>query len=111
MVYKAFLVAPDGLHKLYNRSSYVFQWLNLIKSMMREAEWFRNKELPKTEEYMENAYISMALGPIVLPALYFVGPKLSAEIVKSPEIQNLFKIMSTCGRLLNDIRTFKVDAS
>lgn len=76
--------------------------------MLREAEWCRNRVVPKIEEYVENGYISIALGPIILPALYFVGPKLSEEIVKSPEIQNLFKLTSTCARLLNDIQTFKV---
>ncbi|KAI9162143.1 hypothetical protein LWI28_024274 [Acer negundo] len=48
-----------------------------------------------------------ALGPLVLSAIYFVGPKLSKEIVRSPVFCNLFKLMSTSGRLLNDIQTFK----
>ncbi|KAK2654428.1 hypothetical protein Ddye_014284 [Dipteronia dyeriana] len=33
--------------------------------------------------------------------------KLSEEVVRSPEFCNLFKRMGTCGRLLNDIQTFK----
>nr|GMD83599.1 ent-kaur-16-ene synthase, chloroplastic [Ipomoea batatas] len=56
---------------------------------------------------MENGYVSFALGPIVLPALYLVGPKLSEEIVLHPEYHHLFKLMSTCGRLLNDFRGFE----
>ena len=84
------------------------QWLNLLKSMLKEAEWLRDKSVPSMDEYMTNGYVSFALGPIVLPALYCVGPKLSEEIVRTPELHHLYEIMSTCGRLLNDIQTFKV---
>lgn len=76
--------------------------------MMKEAEWARDKSLPTTDEYMSNAYVSFALGPIVLPALYLVGPKLSEEMVHNSEYHNLFKLMSTCGRLLNDIQSYEV---
>lgn len=62
------------------------------------------------DEYMANGFVSFALGPIVLPALYLVGPKLSEEQVKSLEYHNLFRLMSTCGRLLNDMQGFKVRA-
>ncbi|VFQ84886.1 unnamed protein product [Cuscuta campestris] len=63
--------------------------------------------VPTLDEYMENAYISFALGPIVLPALYLVGPKLSEEIIQHPEYHHLFKSLSTCGRLLNDLKGFE----
>ncbi|KAK7401598.1 hypothetical protein VNO78_13208 [Psophocarpus tetragonolobus] len=82
-------------------------WLDLIMSMYQEAEWLRIKTLPTIDEYMENAYVSFALGPIVLPALYLVGPKLSDENAELHELKNLYKLMSTCGRLLNDIHSFK----
>lgn len=76
--------------------------------MMKETEWARDNYLPTMNEYMSNAYMSFALGPIVLPALYLVGPKLSEEMVHHSEFHNLFKLMSTCGRLLNDIRSCEV---
>ncbi|XP_038689059.1 ent-kaurene synthase, chloroplastic-like isoform X2 [Tripterygium wilfordii] len=82
-------------------------WLDLLKSMLREAEWARNKVVPTLDEYVENGYVSMALGPTVLSTLYLIGPKVSEEVVRSPEFHNLFKLMSTCGRLINDTRTFK----
>lgn len=82
-------------------------WLNLLKSMLKEAEWLKDKYVPSMDEYMKNGYVSFALGPIVLPALYCVGPKLSEEIVGTPELHHLYEVMSTCGRLLNDIQTFK----
>jgi ent-kaurene synthase len=76
--------------------------------MWKEAEMQRNMSVPSMVEYMENGYISFALGPIVLPALYFIGPKLSEEIIRSEEYHDLFKLMSTCGRLLNDFQGFHV---
>ncbi|XP_058072226.1 ent-kaurene synthase, chloroplastic [Magnolia sinica] len=82
-------------------------WLTLLKSMMREAEWLLDKSLPTLDEYMTNGYVSFALGPIVLPALYLAGPKLSEAVIRDSEYHNLFKLMSTCGRLLNDLQGFK----
>ncbi|CAN4103790.1 unnamed protein product [Withania somnifera] len=82
-------------------------WLNLLKAMLREAEWARDISVPTLDEYMANGYVSFALGPIVLPALYVVGPKLLDDVVQHPDYHSLFKLMSTCGRLLNDIRSFE----
>ncbi|KAL5746640.1 hypothetical protein ACOSP7_027786 [Xanthoceras sorbifolium] len=91
-----------------NVTSHVVEiWLDLVKSMMREAEWTRTKAVPTVDEYMTNAYVSFALGPIVLPTVYLVGPKLSEEVVRNPEFHSLYKLMSTCGRLLNDMQSFK----
>nr|AEF33360.2 ent-kaurene synthase [Scoparia dulcis] len=80
-------------------------WLDLLNSMLKEAEWSGEKPMPTMDEYMSNAYVSFALGPIVLPPLYLVGPKLSEEMITHAEYHNLFRLMSTVGRLLNDIRT------
>uniref|UniRef100_A0A0D3G080 Ent-kaurene synthase n=1 Tax=Oryza barthii TaxID=65489 RepID=A0A0D3G080_9ORYZ len=82
-------------------------WLCLMRSMMTEAEWQRTKYVPTMEEYMANAGVSFALGPIVLPTLYFVGPKLQEDVVRDHEYNELFRLMSTCGRLLNDSQGFE----
>ncbi|XP_022039979.1 ent-kaurene synthase TSP4, chloroplastic-like [Helianthus annuus] len=89
-------------------TSHVIQcWLNMMNSMLTEATWARDGTVPTMNEYIENALVSFALGTVVLPALYFIGPKLSEDVVQSHEYRNLYKLMSTHGRLLNDIRTFK----
>lgn len=75
---------------------------------MTEAEWQRCQYVPTVEEYIANAVVSFALGPIVLPALYFVGPKILEYVVKDQEYNELFRLMSTCGRLLNDSQGFEV---
>ncbi|WVZ87066.1 hypothetical protein U9M48_033761 [Paspalum notatum var. saurae] len=86
-------------------------WLDLLRSMMIEAEWQRSQYVPTVEEYMENAVVSFALGPIVLPALYFVGQELLEHAVKDEEYSKLFRLMSTCGRLLNDTHGFEREGS
>ncbi|KAK7271353.1 hypothetical protein RJT34_27171 [Clitoria ternatea] len=89
------------------KNNVIMIWLNLIQSMFKEAEWLRNQIVPTIDDYMENAYISFALGPIVLPALYLVGHKLSDEVAENNELNYLYKLMSTSGRLLNDIHSYK----
>ncbi|KAF5761586.1 putative ent-kaurene synthase [Helianthus annuus] len=67
-------------------TSHVTQvWLDVLNSMLREVIWRRDAYTPTMNEYMKNASVSFALGPIVLNTMYFVGPKLSEEIVKSSE--------------------------
>ncbi|KAF9593736.1 hypothetical protein IFM89_024740, partial [Coptis chinensis] len=82
-------------------------WLSLLNSMMKEYEWVRDKSAPKVEEYIETASISFTLGPVVLVTQYFLGPKLSEEVITSPEYNDLFKHTNICCRLLNDVQTFK----
>ncbi|KAL4200955.1 hypothetical protein AMTRI_Chr02g213720 [Amborella trichopoda] len=82
-------------------------WLRLLYSIMKEAEWSRNEIVPSLDEYIKNGYVSFALWPIILPALYFVGPKLSEEVVTHLEYENLLRLSSICGRLLNDIQGFE----
>lgn len=86
-------------------------WLQLLRSMMTEAEWQRSQYVPTMEEYMMNGVVSFALGPIVLPALYFVGEKLLDSVVKDQEYSELFRLMSTCGRFLNDSQGFEREGS
>ncbi|QHN97033.1 ent-kaurene synthase-like 1 isoform X2 [Arachis hypogaea] len=86
-------------------------WLSLIRSMLTEAKWLKTKTVPTLDEYMQNAWVSFALGPIVLPALFLVGPKLSGKAAEVEELHCLFNTMSTCGRLLNDINTFERESA
>ncbi|KAI5675308.1 hypothetical protein M9H77_06258 [Catharanthus roseus] len=86
-------------------------WLDLLNSMLKEAEWARGISVPTMDEYMSNGYVSFALGPIVLPTLYFVGPKLAEDVIRHPEYHSLFKTLSTFGRLLNDIQSFERESN
>lgn len=87
---------------------WTLQWVDLLQAMMTEVEWRMSRYVPTADEYLANAAVTFALGPIVLPALYFVGPKISESIVKDTEYNELFRLMSTCGRLLNDVQGYEV---
>lgn len=76
--------------------------------MLKEAQWSKTKYVPTIDEYMANAYVSFALGPIVLPTLYLVGPELPTDLAENSEYNQLFELMSTSGRLLNDFNGYKV---
>jgi ent-kaurene synthase len=76
--------------------------------MMIEAEWGRTKYVPTTDEYIANAYVSYGLAPIVPPSLYFVGQELLESAEKDQEYNELFRLLSTCGRLLNDLQGLEV---
>ena len=50
----------------------------------------KDKSIPSMDEYMSNGYVSIALGPIVLPILYCVGSKLSKKILRTPELHTIY---------------------
>jgi hypothetical protein len=43
------------------------QWQDLLRNVMAEVEWRETGYVSTPEEYMENAVVSFALGPVVLP--------------------------------------------
>ena len=51
--------------------------------MMREADWARERSVPTVEEYMSNGRVTFDLGPIVLITIYFLGSKMTEEVVTS----------------------------
>uniref|UniRef100_A0ACD5ZR41 Uncharacterized protein n=1 Tax=Avena sativa TaxID=4498 RepID=A0ACD5ZR41_AVESA len=73
-------------------------WIDVVRSMMIEAEWARTQYVPTFDDYLRNANISYVLGPIVLSTLYFLGQELLESVVKDQEYNELFRLMSTCGR-------------
>ncbi|XP_055961888.1 ent-kaur-16-ene synthase, chloroplastic-like [Mercurialis annua] len=82
-------------------------WQELVKSMMKEAEWTRENIKPSLNEYMEHGCISLALGPLCHITTYFLGITLPEEIMAGQQICNLLKHVNLVGRLLNDMMSFK----
>ncbi|KAI4989269.1 hypothetical protein ZWY2020_036586 [Hordeum vulgare] len=87
----------------------VEQWLHLLRSEMTEAEWRRSQHAPTVEEYMTPAAVTFALGPIILTSQYFIGEKLSEHVAKSQDYNELLRLVSRCGRFMNDNRTSERD--
>uniref|UniRef100_A0A0D3F6P4 Uncharacterized protein n=1 Tax=Oryza barthii TaxID=65489 RepID=A0A0D3F6P4_9ORYZ len=69
-----------------------------------EAEWQRSQYVPKFEEYMECGVTSLTHGATVISGMFFIGVKLTDDIIKHQEYNEIFRLVGTCGRLLNDIR-------
>lgn len=91
-----------------NRLFLSFQWLELLESGLTEAKWTKRKSPPTVREYMTNGAVSFALGPLVVLTCSLVGPLLSDEAVQSSQFRKLFLLTGLCGRLLNDVQSFKV---
>ncbi|CAN6320314.1 unnamed protein product [Urochloa humidicola] len=82
-------------------------WADTVKAWMAEAEWRMSGRAPSSmEEYMAAGEPSFALGPIVPPSLYLVGPELPEGVVSAAAYGEMLRHMSVCGRLLNDLRTY-----
>ncbi|KAL5211774.1 hypothetical protein ABZP36_022621 [Zizania latifolia] len=79
-------------------------WRHILRSMMAEIEWQWSQYMPTFEEYMESGAVSLGQGATAMAALFLIGQKLPVDVVKHQEYEELFRLMGTCGRLLNDIR-------
>ncbi|CAI0405041.1 unnamed protein product [Linum tenue] len=86
-------------------------WVEMLKGMLKEAEWSKTNTIPTLEEYSTNATITLGVGAFLVPALYLAGQKLSEEVVKGLKFQKLFRETSNCGRLLNDSRGYEREAA
>ncbi|GAB2221323.1 hypothetical protein Droror1_Dr00012498 [Drosera rotundifolia] len=79
-------------------------WRRLIESMWKEADMMGNKTVPMMKECLDIANITTGMGAIFITTLYLMGTKLFKEAVGSVEYLNMFELMNTCTRLLNDIQ-------
>ncbi|KAB8087587.1 hypothetical protein EE612_011929, partial [Oryza sativa] len=66
--------------------------------------------VPKFEEYMECGVTSLTHGATVISGMFFIGVKLTDDIIKHQEYNEIFRLVGTCGRLLNDIRGIEREA-
>ncbi|KAG6540950.1 hypothetical protein Mapa_017671 [Marchantia paleacea] len=102
----------EEVSKIQGRDlSHFFQrlWLDLVVSMLTEAEWTASGHQPCSDEYMDTSWVSFALGPIVPVTVFFLGSVISDEDLENQEYWDLFRSASTFGRLLNDCSTHRRD--
>ncbi|CAL1373353.1 unnamed protein product [Linum trigynum] len=85
-------------------------WVEMLRGMLKEAEWARMNLAPTLDAYMENSPITLGVGAFLLPAMYLAGHKLEDDVVLSPQFQGLFMLHTTIGRLLNDVVGFEREA-
>ncbi|CAI0474039.1 unnamed protein product, partial [Linum tenue] len=80
-------------------------WLVLLDCMWQEYVRGRDQIIPTMEEYIATGYVSVALGPVILVPMYFLGCNLSEKAMRSKEYDDLFMHVSVIARLLNDLAT------
>ncbi|XP_038900957.1 terpene synthase 10-like [Benincasa hispida] len=79
-------------------------WVDLCKSYLIESNWYHGGYKPTLEEYMNNAWISVA-GPIMLVHSYiFVSSQITEEeLERLTQYANTIRCSSTIMRLANDL--------
>ncbi|KAJ8538443.1 hypothetical protein K7X08_027664 [Anisodus acutangulus] len=82
-------------------------WLDLLKCMLVELEWWRSQTTPSIEEYLSVACVTIGVRCITLITQYFVAPKLSKDVLQSCEMNTLCNCTMMVARLLNDLRSHK----
>ncbi|KAJ7553191.1 hypothetical protein O6H91_06G087400 [Diphasiastrum complanatum] len=85
-------------------------WEDLLSAYIVEAEWSERKYVPKFDEYVENAKVSIALGTVLLNAIFFCGEVLSDDILQQVDFRsNFLHLVCLTGRLINDTKTFEAE--
>nr|AFJ67808.1 santalene and bergamotene synthase-like protein [Solanum habrochaites] len=83
-------------------------WLELVKLMLMErVEWFSGKTIPSIEEYLYVTSITFGARLIPLTTQYFLGIKISEDILESDEIYGLCNCTGRVLRILNDLQDSK----
>ncbi|XP_058769006.1 tricyclene synthase TPS4, chloroplastic-like [Vicia villosa] len=81
-------------------------WSNMLKAFLQEARWCDDKHVPKFDEYLNNAWVSVS-GVVLLTHTYFL---LNQTITKEglEHLKNLHLLLqrpSIIFRLCNDLAT------
>ncbi|KDP35322.1 hypothetical protein JCGZ_09481 [Jatropha curcas] len=81
-------------------------WADLCKSYLLEAKWYYNGYTPTLQEYIDNAWISIA-GPVTLAHGYFLSKSpITTDALKAlNEYPNIIRWSSMIFRLANDLGT------
>lgn len=81
----------------------------MLKAFLQEAKWSRDKHLPKFDEYLNNAWVSVS-GVVILTHTYFLlNPNITKEALESlNNCHSLLRRPSTIFRVCNDLGTSMV---
>ena len=87
----------------------MLKWKDLSKSYLMEAKWYHSKYTPTLEEYVENAWVSIAAPVVLVHAYSFVAHPTEKEALDFLEnYSEIIRYSSTILRLANDLGTSSV---
>ncbi|XP_059306363.1 cis-abienol synthase, chloroplastic-like isoform X1 [Lycium ferocissimum] len=89
------------------KDHFIDLWLDLLKCMLVELDWWRSQTTPSIEEYLSVSSVTIGVRCITLITQYFVAPKLSKDVLESFEMKALCNSTMMVARLLNDLRSHK----
>ncbi|CAJ1978998.1 unnamed protein product [Sphenostylis stenocarpa] len=85
-------------------------WSDMLKAFLREAKWSRDKHVPRLDDYLQNAWVSVS-GVVILTHLYFLlNHSITKEaLVSLDSYHSLLRRPSIIFRLCNDLGTSKAE--
>ncbi|XP_075095285.1 (R)-linalool synthase TPS5, chloroplastic-like [Nicotiana tabacum] len=82
------------------------KWADLCKSFIREARWYYSGYVPTLKEYMDNAWISIAVPMVLVHAFFLVTNSVPKEALESlSKYPDLIRCFATIFRLADDLAT------
>ncbi|XP_059313798.1 (R)-linalool synthase TPS5, chloroplastic-like isoform X2 [Lycium ferocissimum] len=82
------------------------QWADLCKAYLREARWYYNGYMPTLQEYMDNAWISIATPLVLVYAFIFVTSSITKEALESlNNYPDIIRRCATINRYVDDLGT------
>ncbi|OIT20040.1 PREDICTED: (-)-camphene/tricyclene synthase, chloroplastic-like [Nicotiana attenuata] len=82
------------------------QWADLCKAYLREARWYYNGYTPTLEEYIDNAWISIATPLILVHAFPLVTNPITKEAMESlNKYPDIIRRCAIINRFLDDLGT------
>ncbi|CAI9759955.1 unnamed protein product [Fraxinus pennsylvanica] len=91
-------------------TNHVFQWSDLCKLFLKEAQWSHSKHIPTFDEYLNTGWLSSS-GPLLLVHAYFLMEKnITNEAIEClNSYPALLRYPSTIFRLSNDLSSSKAE--
>ena len=100
---------PCVILHLIHLSTINLQWVDLCRSYLLEAKWYYNRYTPSLQEYIENAWISIAAPTILVHAYFFVTNPITKEALDClEEYPNIIRWSAIILRLADDLGTSTV---
>ncbi|CAN4107910.1 unnamed protein product [Withania somnifera] len=81
-------------------------WTDLCKSYLQEARWYYNGYKPSLKEYMDNAWISIAVPMVLVHSLFLVTNSITKETLDSlSNYPDIIRWSATIFRFVDDLGT------
>ncbi|QCD87890.1 isoprene synthase [Vigna unguiculata] len=85
-------------------------WSDMLKAFLQEAKWSRDRQFPRFDDYLNNAWVSVS-GVVILTHAYFLlNHNITKEALESlHNYHSLLQKSSIIFRLCNDLGTSKAE--